>query len=327
MNRRKLGKTGIEIPEIGMGCWAIGGVGYGTVSETDALETLEAAWDGGVRFFDTADTYGEGRSEKLIAQLLRGKNRNEVVIASKGGVDFYPPAAGQVKGGHKKNFDPDYLRFACEESLKRLGTDHIDFYQLHNPAPDIVQKGAAVAALVEMKKAGKIKYIGLSLHTVAETLWAIKHVKEIDSLQLIFNIFDQRMRIDVFERAKEKGIAVVVREPLASGILTGKHSSETLFPKDDHRRRYSKEKLAVDFEKLAKVQAIVGDVPLAQAALEFVLSEPAVSVIIPGAKNQEQIRQNLKAAAEPKLTKEMIQALRRLFGSDPLFQKHLLPSG
>ncbi len=319
MNKRKLGKTGIEIPEIGMGCWAISGVGYGPVSETEALMTLEAAWNGGVRFFDTADTYGEGHSEKLIAKFLRDKNRGEAVIASKAGVDFY-------HGGHKKNFEPDYLYFACEESLKRLETDYIDFYQLHNPGSDIVQKGEAVAALIELKKSGKIKYIGLSLHTVDETLWAIKHVKEIDSLQIIFNIFDQRMRIDVFERAKEKGIAVIAREPLASGILTGKHSSETLFPKDDHRRRYSKEKLVVDSEKLAKIQDIVQDVPLAQAALEFALSEPAVNVIIPGAKTQEQMHQNLKAAAEPRLTKEMVQALRRLFGSDPLFQKHLLPS-
>src|SRR5438046_707382 len=124
MKKRKLGKTGIEIPEIGMGCWAIGGVGYGPVSEEDAVRTLDAAWDGGVRLFDTADTYGEGRSENLVARFLKGKNRGDVVIASKAGVDFY-------HGGHKKNFDPDYLRFACEESLKRLGTDYIDLYQLH----------------------------------------------------------------------------------------------------------------------------------------------------------------------------------------------------
>ena len=311
----------MNVPEIGMGCWAIGGVGYGPVSEADALQALEAAWNSGVRFFDTADTYGEGRSEKLIGQFLKSKSRDEAVIATKAGWDFY-------HGGHKKNFDPDYLRFACDESLKRLGVDHVDFLQLHNPKLEMLKKGEAFETVLKLKKAGKIRFAGLSLHTTEEALWALENMKEMDWLQVIYNILDQRMRFEVFPLAEKKNVAIIVREPLASGMLSGKYTGEHVFLKEDHRRRYSQEKMKADCEKIKQVGELLHGAPvtLAQAALEFVLSEPSVSVVIPGAKSAEQVGWNVTAAQTTHLRSDTVADLKRLFEIEPLFSEHLLPS-
>ncbi len=339
MKKRKLGKTGIEIPEMGMGCWAIGGQGYGPVTEEVALRTLEAAWNSGVRFFDTADTYGEGRSEQLIAQFLKDKDRSEALIATKAGVDFYPSSlwknsSGQpVASGHKKNFEPEYLKFACEQSLKRLDTDYIDLYQLHNPPLEKIISGEAVCVLAELKREGKIRHIGISVHTEEEALAALRDDR-VESLQLIFNMLDQRMAKSVFAIAREKKVGVLAREPLACGLLTGKYKADAVFQKGDHRRRYSKEKLAADFEKIEKIKKLLASqilnfemgLTLAQAALEFVLSEPAVSCVIPGAKSPEQLEPNRKAVNQSGLTTADFNAIRRIFEADPIFREHLLPS-
>lgn len=320
MNKRKLGKTGIEIPEIGMGCWAIGGGAYGPVSEENALATLEAAWDGGVRFFDTADVYGDGRSERLIAQFLKDKNRDEAVIATKGGVNFYPDA-----NGHKKNFESQYLRFACEESLKRLGVSVLDLYQLHNPNLDQIRAGEAVGTLEILKKQGKIRHIGISVHTRAEALAAMEDDR-VEVLQVIFNMLDQRMADEVFPEAIKKNIGILVREPLASGLLSDRYAPEHHFPKDDHRARWQSEKRHADFDKIQKVKLITGNKSLPVSALKFALSEKAVSCVIPGAKTPVQMKSNLEAAHQALLSTNEIQGIRRLFLREPLFQQHLLPS-
>lgn len=314
------------LPEMGMGCWAIGGQGYGPVSEEDALATLEAAWNRGVRFFDTADVYGDGQSERLIARFLRGRSRDEAVIATKVGWDFYPSAgSGQAKGGHRKNFEPDYLRFACEESLKRLETDYIDLYQLHNPSAEEVRSGEIFQTLTKLKEQGKIGHIGVSVHREEEAMSALKNSR-IESLQLIFNMLDQRMSKNVFDAAKAKGVGILAREPLACGLLTGKYSAEAVFPKGDHRRRYSAEKMKSDIQKTEKIKAIIGEKQLSVTALAFVLAHEAVSCVIPGAKTPEQIKSNLKAARSDVLTVDEVVAIRKLFTEDPQFREYLLPS-
>lgn len=331
MNKRAFGKTGIEIPEIGMGCWAIGGVGYGPVSETDALETLQAAWEGGVRLFDTADTYGEGTSEKRVAAFLKTKQRNEYFLATKAGWDFYPSAlwkraSGQVTAtGHRKNFDPDYLRFACEQSLQRLGMNYIDLYQLHNPSLEVLKAGKAFDVLLELKKNGKIRYAGVSLHTVSEALWALENLP-LDSIQVIYNILDQRMRYEVFPLALQKGVAVIAREPLASGLLTGKYQADVVFPKDDHRRRYSGLKLSADTVKVEKIKATLGVLPLIESSLRFVLSESAVSCVIPGVKNRTQAETNFVSTKNVVLPGVLSVEWKRLFDMDSSFKKDLLPA-
>lgn len=314
------------LPEIGMGCWAIGGVGYGPVSDKEAFATLEAAWGGGVRFFDTADTYGEGRSESLLGSFLSSRSRDDMILATKAGWDFYPStSSGQVRGGHRKNFDSDYLKFACEQSLKRLKTNFIDLYQLHNPSLQQIQAGEAVSALSDLKKEGKIGHIGISVHTEEEAMAALRD-ERVEVLQLIFNLLDQRMAKNVFFHARMKKVGILVREPLASGWLGGAYDESSVFPKEDHRRRFSKEKLKTDVAKTEKIKAILKGKNLPIAALEFILAQEEVGCVIPGAKKPEQMGMNLCAAERSLLTETEVESLKRLFSSDPLFWEHLIPA-
>lgn len=315
MKYRPLGRTGLQISEVGFGCWAIGGTSYGPTEDPDSQKALQAAWDGGVNFFDTADTYGHGHSEELLSEFLAGKPREKFVLASKAGWDFY-------HGGSKKNFDPEYLRFACEESLKRLKTGHIDLHQLHNPSLEKIKQGEAVGALEKLKEEGKIRFIGISVHTEEEAFAAMEDPR-IDTLQLVFNLLDQRMAEKVFQTAKEKNIGIIAREPLASGLLTGKYKSGHKFAKTDHRNRWMPEKLDLDLKKIEKFRQILSTerLSLTRAALEFVLDFDAVSTVIPGAKTPEQARENLLASNDPQLRIQESFHLREIYQREEIFKK------
>ena len=337
MKERLLGRTGLGISEIGFGCWAIGGGSYGKVRDEDSLEALETAWDSGVNFFDTADIYGEGHSEVLIGKFLKSKPRDKKIVATKAGWDFYPanakPASSQ-KGcsshlnhtGHKKNFDPAYIRFACEQSLRRLGVEAIDLYQLHNPPLELIREKEIVGVLEKLKKEGKIRCIGISVHTEAEALTALEDSR-VESLQVIFNLLDQRMAKKVFPEALEKGVGIVAREPLASGLLSGKYGPEHEFPKDDHRRRWVREKREADWQKIQRIQKELGGETssLSQAALEFILAFEAVSTVIPGSKTKAQVVENVAASLKPSLDRETVSRWESLYANEEIFQKGLNP--
>jgi len=319
MKYRTLGRTQVKVSEIGFGSWAIGGSGYGPTNDDDSLESLKTARENGVNFFDTADTYGHGHSEKLLAGFLKGTERSEFVLATKAGWDFY-------HGGSKKNFAPDYLTFACDESLKRLQIDFIDLYQLHNPSLQILKQGDALGAFEKLKAQGKIRFIGVSVHKEEEAFAAIEDGR-VDVLQVMFNLLDQRMANRVFLRAAEKKIGIIVREPLACGLLSGKYpSADHEFHKEDHRRRWTREKKELELKKIERLKPILSTarLTLAQAALEFVLDHPEVSTVIPGAKFKDQVLDNLKASREPALRIQEAAQLRDLFHRDPLFQEGLL---
>ncbi len=313
MKYRTLGRTGLSVSEVGFGAWAIGGTSYGPTRDENSLEALATAWEHGVNFFDTADTYGHGHSEELIGKFLKGK-RDKAVIATKVGWDFY-------HGGSKKNFDFDYIRFACGESLRRLGTDRVDLYQLHNPKLEQIESGEIFQVLNELKKAGKIRFYGVSVHTPAEALAVIRSGKA-DTVQLIFNLIDQRPVDEVFPLALEKKIGIIAREPLACGFLTGKYSVDTRFSKDDHRNRWPREKLTVDLQKLDRIKSVLpaSRVSLVQSALEFILNFEAVSAVIPGAKTKAQVLEHVKASEDPRLRAQEISLLRDLYGREEIFQ-------
>lgn len=312
MKYRILGRTGLSVSEIGFGAWAIGGMSYGPTRDEDSLEALATAWEHGVNFFDTADTYGEGHSEELIGRFLRGK-RQKAVIATKVGWDFY-------HGGSKKNFDPDYIRFACGESLKRLQTDWIDLYQLHNPRLEQMESGEIFQILDELKGEGKIRFYGVSVHTPREALAVIRSGKA-DAIQLIFNLIDQRPVDEVFPEAREKKIGIIAREPLACGLLTGKYGADSRFSKDDHRNRWPREKLAIDLQKIDRLKSVlpVSRVSLVQSALEFILNFEAVSVVIPGAKTKGQVLEHVKASEDPRLRAQEIALVRELYQREEIF--------
>lgn len=314
MKYRTLGRTGLNVSEIGFGAWAIGGTSYGPTRDEDSIEALETVWEHGVNFFDTADTYGHGHSEELIGRFLKGR-RDEAVIATKVGWDFY-------HGGSRQNFDPDYIRFACGESLRRLGTDRIDLYQLHNPKLEQIERGAFFEVLDGLKQEGKIRFYGVSVYTPAEAVAVIRSGKA-DTLQLIFNLIDQRPVLEVFPEAVEKNIGIIAREPLACGLLTGKYSASSAFPKTDHRNGWPREKKELDLQKLSRLQVSLKTerVSPVEAALEFVLSFEAVSVVIPGMKRKEQALENLKASEDPKLRIEEISVLRRIYENEEIFKK------
>lgn len=313
MKYRTLGRTGLRVSEIGFGAWAIGGTSYGPTQDEASLEALETAWEHGVNFFDTADTYGHGHSEELIAGFLKGK-RDKAIVATKAGWDFY-------HGGSKKNFDLDYLRFACEESLKRLQIDTLDLYQLHNPALEQIEAGELFGLLDELKAAGKIRFYGVSIHTPREALAVIQSGRA-DTIQLIFNLLDQRPIDEVLPESEARKIGIIAREPFACGLLTGKYTAESQFHKMDHRNRWVRERMAGDLKKFERFKA---EFPLSRitpprAALEFILSCEAVSVVIPGAKTKAQVLENLLASEDPVLRAQELSHLREIYESDPVFK-------
>ena len=315
MKYRTLGRTGLSVSEVGFGCWAIGGTSYGPIKDEDSLLALETAWRRGINFYDTADTYGHGHSEELLAQFLKDKPREKIIVATKAGWDFY-------HGGNKKNFDPDYLVFACEESLKRLGVEAVDLYQLHNPSLAEIQAGEAVGVLEKLKGQGKIRFIGISVHKETEALEAIGDSR-VDALQLVFNLIRQEMADKVLPKAKEKKVGVIVREPLACGLLTGKYRPDHQFHKNDHRNRWTHDTMQLELKKVGMLKTILATerLSLARAALEYVLDFEGVSSVIPGAKTKAQVLENLQASENPQLRMEETHHLRDLYKREKIFKE------
>ncbi len=319
MKERRIGKTNLRVSEIGFGGWPIGGGSYGPVDDAASLDALDAAWDSGINFFDTADVYGEGHSEELLGTFLKTKRREQAVIATKGGWDFY-------HGAHVKNFTPEHLRNACENSLKRLGVETIDLYQLHNPSLEMIRKKEIVNVLSLLKKEGKIRYIGMSVHTEVEAFAALQDPR-VSAIQIIFNLMDQRMVERVFPEADKQNAGIIVREPLASGMLSGDYLPSHEFPKDDHRRRWLPAKREADWQKVKCLQNALKDkkIPLTQAALEFILSFDVVSSAIPGAKTRTQVLANAAASLAPELEREDIDRLETLYAQEQIFRQGMNP--
>ena len=317
MKKRKLGGTGLEVSELGFGCWAIGGTSYGATKDQESLRALSYAFDHGINFFDTADTYGHGHSESLVGQAFKeSSKRTQIILASKVGWDFY-------HGGSKKNFDPDYIRFACGESLKRLKTDYLDLYQLHNPKLEMIEEGSVFKILHELKQEGKIRFWGVSIHLSQEGNSAIR--QGASTIQAIYNLLDQRIKNDLIPICEEHEVGLIAREPLYCGLLSGKYNPETKFSKDDHRNRWMKDKFLMDLKKIERIQSAFDSqkIPLKQAAIEFVLRPKAVSVVIPGIKTVSHLEDHLKAVESPKLSPAELNHIEKLYHEDELFQSGL----
>lgn len=314
MNYRKFGKSDFKVSEIGFGCWGLGGNSYGPTDDKESLKALDAAWDQGVNFYDTADIYGEGHSEEVLCFFIQTKPRHEMIIASKVGHDFY-------KQPIKKNFSKEYIRLACEKSLKRLKIDHIDIYQLHNPVVDIIDQGDAITALMQLKKEGKIRLVGVSAINADGGAAALRN-PAVESLQVEFNLLDQRVAESVLPEAQEKGVGIIAREPLACGLLTGKYNADSVFAKTDHRRGWSKEMIQTQVDKMTRIQETLSlqTSLLKQVSLEYLLKYEAVSTVIPGMKTIDQVQDNLKPVKKPLLEDSDAEKLRELYEQDPVFK-------
>ena len=277
---RRLGRTGLHVSEVGFGAWAIGGNAhghsYGPTDNAESLRAIAQAFDLGCTFFDTADLYGHGLSEKLLGQALHS-HRQECILATKVGGDFY-------HGPFRKNFEPDYIRFALEKSLERLRTDYIDIYQLHNPPLMMLERATHYGILDALKEEGKIRYYGVSVHDAYEGSMAIETGKP-DVIQVEYNLLRQEAREDLFPLVQEHDIGLIIRSPLASGMLTGKYTATTTFDASDTRAAWPAEYVAMQAQLVEKVRFLsTPERTLAQAALRFILDEAAVATTIPESK-------------------------------------------
>jgi aryl-alcohol dehydrogenase-like predicted oxidoreductase len=296
MNYRKFGNTDLMVSEIGFGAWAIGGnamvgnipIGWGKTNDEDSIAALNAAPDAGINFFDTADFYGLGHSEELIGKLF-GSNK-EIIIATK---------VGHRNIDEKIVFDytADYIRSACEKSLKRLKRNVIDYYQLHTARMDHLQKGECIQAMEELKKRGKIRYWGLSLNTFypqPEAEYLIQH-RMGDGFQLVFNLINQRAT-DVLKLASKAGYGVIARMPLQFGLLTGKIKSDAKFETGDHRSFRLIPSIIENATKILHKKAWTiaeqNHISKTSLALSYILSHPEISTVIPGIRTAEQVKLN-----------------------------------
>lgn len=309
MKYRDFGNTGIKVSEIGFGCWAIGGNNhgnsYGPTTDKSSTDAVNKAIELGLNFFDTADVYGWGHSEELLGKALRGK-RDRVVLATKVGADFY-------QGTGFQTFTPDYIRFALEKSLTRLNTDYIDVYQLHNPPMKLISKEDTYATLRELKKEGKIRAFGVSVFTPVEGITAI-NVGQPDCVQITYNIFSCRPEEQLLPRAFETGCAIIAREPLANGFLTGKYDTAPKFAVGDFRKNWPMEYVQARSDATRQLSFLKknGSQSMAQAALKYPLLDQAISTVIVGLKDVEMVEENLAASDSGPLTAEEIKQIREL---------------
>jgi len=315
MKYRIFGKTNWKVSEVGLGTWALGG-GWGRVSESDAIGVLEKAIERGINFFDTADVYGDGKSEQLIGQVLKSTDQ-KIYVATKFGRRLDP----HVSSGYTK----DNLERFLDRSLGNLGGDTIDLIQLHCPPIDLYYKPEVFEALDSFVEQGKIQHYGVSVEKVEEGLKVIEYPGVV-SVQIIFNIFRQRPLELFFEQCKKKNIAVIARVPLASGLLTGKMSLTTKFPEDDHRNYNRQGKFfdvgetfsGVNFEiGLKAVEELKGikpdDISCVQMALKWILMHSEVSCVIPGAKNTKQLEENISASELLDLDPDVLKGIKTVY--------------
>ncbi|HPY01533.1 MAG TPA: aldo/keto reductase [Candidatus Marinimicrobia bacterium] len=318
MQYRELGRTGWKVSAISFGTWAIGGT-WGTVRDQESLAALHRALDLGVNFFDTADVYGDGHSERLLARLRRERSE-PFYIATKAGRRLTPHIAG---GYNREN-----LTGFVERSLKNLETETIDLLQLHCPPTEVYYMPEVFDILNDLVKAGKIRYYGVSVEKVEEALKAIEF-PDVQSVQIIFNILRQRPADLFFKEAKRKQVGILARVPLASGLLTGKFSPNSTFESDDHRS-FNRHGEAFDrgetfaglefnagLQVIEKLRLLVPEgFTMTQMALRWILMFPEVTCAIPGAKRPEQVAENAQAADLPPLSDAIMQKIQEIYERD-----------
>ncbi|XYH93406.1 aldo/keto reductase [Sorangium sp. So ce1128] len=315
MEYRPLGRTGLRVSSVSFGAWAIGGT-WGDVDDKESLAALHRAVDRGVNFFDTADGYGDGRSERLLARLRR-ERREEIVLATKAGRRLSPHTAA--------SYSEESLTAFVDRSLKNLETDALDLLQLHCPPTDVYYRPEVFDTLDRLVKAGKIRFYGVSVERVEEALKAIEY-PGVQSVQIIYNVLRQRPAELFFPEAKRRQVGILARLPLSSGLLTGKMSAATRFAADDHRN-FNREGAAFDkgetfsgvdynlgLEVVEELRPLVpAGVSMAAWTMRWILMEDAVTCVIPGAKRPDQVDQNTSAADLPALPQETMAKIREIY--------------
>ena len=327
MKYRRLGDTEIEVSEVGFGVWTVSTGWWGEVDDEKSVRLLRQAHERGINYFDTADTYGSGKGETLLADAFGGM-RDEVVISTKIGYDFYSHTQRRGQQERPQDWSENFIRFALEQSLKRLGTDYVDFLQLHNTKMDAVENDALFGLMEEFEREGKIRAYGVALGPKIGWLEeGVKAMRErnVSGVQMIYNLLEQDPGRGLIEAARETGTSLIVRVPHSSGMLEGKYTKDTTFAKNDHRRHRSKEWLLDGLKKVAQLAFLTAERTLGQAALKFVLASSEVASTLPNMYDEDQLEEFASAPETPDLTGEELARIEELyennFGLEPAVRR------
>lgn len=315
MNYRQLGNTELKVSELSFGTWAIGGA-WGNTNDEESLRGLDRAMDAGVNFFDTADVYGDGHSEELLAKATKGKE-DSIHIATK----FC--RAGDIFD--RQTYSEQSVRAYCEASLKRLQRESIDLFQIHCAPFEILKQGEVFEVLDKLQQEGKIRYYGVSVETVEEGLFCLTKTN-VKALQVIYNLFRQKPKHELFPKARENGVGILTRVPLASGLLTGKFTKATHFESDDHRNfnrdgeafNVGETFAGLEFNKGVELSQQLqwiaeGRGNMTRAALRWILDEETITCAIPGFKTVKQVEDNLEACYVSSFTKEELAKIESFY--------------
>jgi len=316
---RRFGDTDLEASEIGFGTWALGSTWWGDVTEDHGERLLSEALELGITFFETGDAYGQGVNEELVGRVLR-PHRDRIQLSTKFGYVIAEGRREHSEGERPQQWDGAFVREALEGSLRRLGTDRIDLYQLHNPRMDAIDADDCFATLEELRDEGKIRQYGVALGPAIgwreEGLRAIA-TRGIASVQTVYNLLEQDPGRDLMAAAAEHGVGVMARVPTSSGLLDDNLSPETTFGPGDHRRHRPREWLVEGLQKIDRIRFLCEPGTgrtMAQAALRFILAQPQMSVVIPTITNEDELREYAGAGATPELTDDELARVSELYG-------------
>ena len=318
MRTRSFGTTDLRCSEIGFGTWALGSNWWGDVSKDDGVQLIHRALELGITFFDTGDVYGKGANEEIVARALAGMPRESVQLSTKFGYVLDEGRQEHSQGERPQDWSPEHARKSLEASLQRLGTDHVDLYQLHNPRMDAIARTDLFAELERLKDEGKLRHYGVALGPAIgwrdEGMRALAE-QDITSVQTVYNVLEQDPGRDFLAAAEEKGAAVLARVPTSSGLLEDKYTLETTFPKHDHRSHRPREWLVEGLQKVERLRFLSEEhgITMAQAALRFVLAQPAIACVLPTVSNAEDLEEWAAASDAPDLTAEDLERISELY--------------
>ena len=317
MRYRNIPNTDLSVSETGFGTWTLVSNWWGNVSEEESIKLIHKALDLGINLFDTADQYSSGANEEVVAKALKGQ-RNDVVLCTKVGYDFYTFTARIRHKEKPQNFEPQFIREACEKSLQRLQTDWIDVYQLHNPRINVIEREDVFETLEDLKKEGKIRHYGVALGPDIgwfEEGQAAMQERSVSTLQIIYSILEQDPAQEFFPIAKDCGTGLFVRVPHASGLLDGTVNRDTVFPETDHRSYRKREWLDESMNKVDQIGFLTQDTGLTigQAALKFSLGQDTVSSVLITVTDPVQLEEFAKAPDLPDLPQEYLDRIYELY--------------
>jgi aryl-alcohol dehydrogenase-like predicted oxidoreductase len=317
MKHRRFGDTDLEASEIGFGTWALGSSWWGEVSESDGERLLRHALELGITFFDTGDAYAKGANEELVGRVL-APHRDRVQISTKFGYELGAERVDHSEGERPQRWDAAFVRQALDASLRRLGTDYVDLYQLHNPRMDAISSDETFEALEALKAEGKIRQYGVALGPAIgwrdEGLLAIRE-RGIASVQTVYNLLEREPGDDFLAAAEEHGVGVMARVPTSSGLLDDNLTPATTFSDTDHRRHRPREWLIDGLQKIERIRFLCEGTgrTMAQAALRFILAQPRMACVIPTITNESELHEYAGASDVPDLTEEELRRVEELY--------------